>query len=182
MVREACRQYGGDLPVLDSQLALDLALRILRSSDRKSIFPVYCPRGAFTFNSNQRIMCYNYFRERVTFQEAENTCSPIGGSSMLVITNDAEQQAIASYIGRTNISSDSGVWIGLHDRLTDGVWQWTDGSVYGFNKFAPSEPNGLPGSHCATMSPAESMLWVATNCTDKLGFICAGRAMYCKSI
>ena len=77
-------------------------------------------------------------------------------------------------------SSDPGVWIGLSDRTTEGVWQWTDGTVYGFNKFAPSEASGSPGSDCVSMSPAESMLWTSVNCTNRLSFVCARQAMYSK--
>jgi len=43
----------------------------------------------------------------------------------------------------------NGCWLGLHDTVTEGVWQWNDNSTLQFTHWAPGEPNGQPHERTA---------------------------------
>jgi C-type mannose receptor len=78
------------------------------------------------------------------------------------------------------LSSELQIWIGLHDQNTEGVWEWTDGTVYSYNSFAISEPDGLPDNNCVAMDPNQGMDWNDINCNNQEAFICTRNIMFRK--
>ncbi|KAH8090065.1 hypothetical protein JL720_6362 [Aureococcus anophagefferens] len=88
-----------------------------------------------------------------TWADAEATCVSLGGH--LATLPDA---AASAYESAHFVRARGGcrpAWIGYNDREEEGVWAWADGSVGGYERWWPGEPddsaNGARGADCASM-------------------------------
>ena len=94
--------------------------------------------------------CLRYFKNPVTWEEAQSTCSRFASCStgasatLLKITEKTLNDRLNIFLG---LKSDpiSNVWIGMNDMLIEGQYVWADGTPstqYPYKNFAPGEPNG----------------------------------------
>ena len=63
--------------------------------------------------------------------------------------------------------------LGLNDRQTEQVWQWSSGKpfiVNGFNNWFPGEPNNEGLENCVEMG--RNSKWKDINCDRKLTYVC----------
>ncbi len=58
------------------------------------------------------------------------------GGNLVTINDAAEQNWLSSVFGTTEL-----FWIGLTDRVTEGVFQWVSGQPVTYTNWAPREPN-----------------------------------------
>ncbi|XP_043911150.1 C-type mannose receptor 2 [Protopterus annectens] len=136
-----------------------------------------CPSGWIAFIDK----CFRIYgrtkSERVTWQEAVNTCNQ-QGAVLARILNHLEQAFITSIL--PNVTFD--FWIGLHD--TSREFQWLDKEPLKYVNWAPGEPSGYFTSTMAGNSSNCAVIWHGTpyqftggwddrSCYEsKHGFIC----------
>lgn len=77
---------------------------------------------------------YALIRAKLHWDKAKEVCEQFGGH-LVTFSNPTEQRFVASIIG------DSVSWIGASDHLSEGSWQWVDGTQGGNIKWASGEPD-----------------------------------------
>ncbi|XP_078667424.1 uncharacterized protein LOC144909224 [Branchiostoma floridae x Branchiostoma belcheri] len=97
-----------------------------------------CPiSGYVSFNG----VCYKYFAEEKTYDEARRRCSVNGG--LLAMPKDNLTDAFIASLGRGKR------WIGLTDANTEGQWAFEDGQILTsvhYSNWNPGEPNDRGGN------------------------------------
>ena len=67
-----------------------------------------------------------------------------------------------------SLDGEQRAWIGLHDKTTEGAWQWSDGLTY-----QPLEASSNADSRdCVALVGQHPGMWTARNCQEKSYFIC----------
>jgi hypothetical protein len=90
--------------------------------------------------------CLLLVREPKAFVDARAGCAASG--SQLAILTDSNRDALARELAGT-----LEVFIGLTDTVTEGVFEWVDGTPLDFRNFAMGEPNDvLPGQDCVVIA------------------------------
>jgi len=70
--------------------------------------------------------CYELLNSKVAWNHAEYLCQQAGGH-LVHINSATEQQYIEAFMSRYN--PNHAVWLGLHDRRTEGHFEWTAGYI-----------------------------------------------------
>jgi len=70
-----------------------------------------------------------------TWTDAQAQAVAAGGN-LVTINDAAEQNWLSNVFGTTEL-----FWIGLTDRVTEGVFQWVSGQPVTYTNWAPGEPN-----------------------------------------
>jgi len=70
-----------------------------------------------------------------TWTDAQAQAVAAGGN-LVTINDAAEQNWLSNVFGTTEL-----FWIGLTDRVTEGVFQWVSGQPVTYTNWAPREPN-----------------------------------------
>ena len=86
--------------------------------------------------------CYAYVDDSINWNQAEECCVVWGGHLASIHSNDT------NILLNSIRNQDRWAWIGLSDTATDGVYVWTDGTLYDYENFAPGEPTGPGGESC----------------------------------
>uniref|UniRef100_A0A3Q4HAJ7 C-type lectin domain-containing protein n=1 Tax=Neolamprologus brichardi TaxID=32507 RepID=A0A3Q4HAJ7_NEOBR len=120
--------------------------------------------------------CYFFSTDTKSWLEAnefyaEAHCTREQGD-LLSITEPFEQTFIQALIQQspTGIS----MWMGGHDSMTEGGWEWTDGSPFRFIHWNAGNPDDYYGEDCLSML-INSGYWNDDNCEYKRGYICKRR-------
>ncbi|XP_015231842.1 PREDICTED: macrophage mannose receptor 1-like [Cyprinodon variegatus] len=116
--------------------------------------------------------CYllNYLSMR-TWAEARADCVNQGGD-LLSITEPFEQTFIQALIQQT--PTGISLWMGGHDSVTEGGWEWTDGSPFRYIRWNAGNPDDYLGEDCLTIL-INNGYWNDDNCESKRGYICKRR-------
>ena len=68
------------------------------------------------------------------------------------------------------------VWIGGLDRNKEGIWEWSDGSPWGYENWNPDEPNNKAGNEYRMgmfkLGNVASGQWFDASFYHKINFIC----------
>lgn len=104
---------------------------------------------------------YGISTDSLTWTDAKAACETNGG--YLVSINTAEEQAVIEQL--LNFSSSSYKWIGAHK--ADGLWQWTDGEVIGYNNWNTNQPSSSANYSYINYS---GYRWYGTNSTSNSYF------------
>ncbi|XP_060555854.1 macrophage mannose receptor 1-like isoform X1 [Ruditapes philippinarum] len=110
--------------------------------------------------------CYELIlNSKVSWEHGENICQAKGGH--LAHISNADQQAfIESFMRRHN--SNHAVWIGLHDTLTEGHFQWTAGTAVQYTNWISGHDNNSPAGHnyedCVVFVPQQQGYWDDVPC------------------
>uniref|UniRef100_A0A3B5L4F4 C-type lectin domain-containing protein n=1 Tax=Xiphophorus couchianus TaxID=32473 RepID=A0A3B5L4F4_9TELE len=155
---------------VSSALCLPLALMFLEvhpycldfpdvsSSTHSPSRPAICLPGWQSFNGS----CYwivSNVNQLTTWYEALNKCSAMGN-----FKNQAP----------TGIS----LWMGGHDSITEGGWEWTDGSPFRYIRWNAGNPDDYFGEDCLSILINDGY-WNDDNCQNKRGYICKRRGEEC---
>ncbi|XP_042369805.1 ladderlectin-like, partial [Plectropomus leopardus] len=73
-------------------------------------------------------------------------CTAIGGS-LTSIHGKKEYQEIRALI-KDLTNTHKKTWVGGYDAAQDGVWLWSDNTVFDFKGWGNGEPNGGGREHC----------------------------------
>jgi hypothetical protein len=134
---------------------------------------VYCPFVTVNGVSDQYRFCWH---NSETFADARSICQSFGGTSDLVVLDDAaEYTALQTAVAANTFRGDA-VWIGYSDADVEGTWAWVNGAAGytpGVGEFwLPGEPNGGTGENCADLVVSESGYVADYSCANSLPFLC----------
>lgn len=103
------------------------------------------------------------------YAEAEADC--VGQGGHLVSIHD---QATQDEIVTGAYAVTGGLWwIGLDDSISEGDFQWTDGSARDFDAWAGGEPNDYDGAEdCAHLADWAGGAWNDIGCGSVLNYVC----------
>ena len=107
---------------------------------------------------------------RLNWHDASYTCQTLG--AMLAEPRSAMENMILK--GMFTSSGESNVWLGAHDMVTEGKWEWASSGdpISGFTDWRQGEPNNLYGNeHCLEFQKP-SMQWNDEDCGEVQRFIC----------
>ncbi len=79
---------------------------------------------------------YGLSQNKLSWEEAKTSCEEVGGKLVSINTED-EQALLERLLG---FAPSGNRWIGAYK--ADGLWQWVDGEVIGYNNWDPGEPSG----------------------------------------
>ncbi|NXE04174.1 REG4 protein, partial [Lophotis ruficrista] len=126
----------------------------------------YCPEGWSYYKLN----CFKYFRELLSWEEAERQCQASHADAHLAWVEDSKEaatlQEVITYYQRVQP-----VWLGLHYGRESQAWQWPSGDKY-------RATSGLAGSGahrgtCAMLTPKTNFSqWSSANCARQHHYIC----------
>ncbi|XP_049328653.1 C-type lectin domain family 17, member A-like [Astyanax mexicanus] len=122
--------------------------------------------GWIDFNSS----LYYVSTEEKSWTKSRNDCRERG--SDLVIINSREEQDFIN-----TLRKGQGVWIGLSDAETEGVWKWVDGSELITGFWRPGEPNSNGDEDCVITDIGSDPVnnWNDYPCNRQLVWICEKR-------
>ncbi|XP_071847171.1 uncharacterized protein [Apostichopus japonicus] len=101
-----------------------------------------CPNGGTYF----RDRCYWAAEPSLPFNAAEEYCwEHFGPDTHITTSKDAEVNLFLSRLVYP------GIWLGLHDRHSEGVWEWIDSSPLEYTNWRVGEPNNVGEEDCAVL-------------------------------
>ncbi|XP_033951501.2 uncharacterized protein [Pseudochaenichthys georgianus] len=134
--------------------------------------PGWNPKCGFWMSDPFNDYCYlfNYLSTR-TWAEARADCVNQGGD-LVSITDPFEQAFIQGVIqvSPTGIS----LWMGGHDSVTEGGWEWMDGAPFRYIRWSAGNPDDYYGEDCLAIL-INNGYWNDDNCDSKRGYICERR-------
>ena len=114
--------------------------------------------------------CYLWSKTKQNWTIAEQMCIKNKGH-LASITN----QDIHNYIwNKLQTATVSSVWVGGTDKDKEGIWKWSDGSVWDFTKW-PKEPNNYNNQDCLVILKNNTSThngWHDTWCHAHHRFVC----------
>ena len=115
--------------------------------------------------------CYLWSTDEKNWTEAEDFCQRKGAHLASVTSATINDYVLEGKDKREMYL----LWIGGSDLEVNGVWKWTDCSVWDFTFWRPGEPNDHLGSQdCLNIHP-EDRKWDDYQCYTKSGFLCGQR-------
>ncbi|XP_034531963.1 ladderlectin-like [Notolabrus celidotus] len=130
-----------------------------------------CPRG-WSHNNGR---CFRYISTPQTWAWAEKSCQALGGN-LASVHSHAEYVFIQRMIVRATNGYPAS-WIGGSDGQQEGVWLWSDGSLFTYANWCQGEPNNLRGTQeCIQMNWTSEKCWDDDYCSIHLPYVCARRA------
>lgn len=95
-----------------------------------------------------------FVTERVSTWEGSQAQAVAAGGNLVTINDAAEQQWLWDTFGRT-----TSYWIGLTDKVTEGVWQWVSGQDVTYLNWNSGEPNNSGNEDYVAMDNRWSNYW-----------------------
>ncbi|XP_066270068.1 uncharacterized protein [Branchiostoma lanceolatum] len=164
---EWCSKRKGFICQLETTTSLSVTTTMIpiTTAPLLSTAPEVCPvEGYVSFNG----VCYKYFAELKTYDEARQTCAAEGG--LVAMPKDSETNAFIHDLGGVTRR-----WIGLTDAVNEGQWVFEDGQTLvssGYDNWWPGEPKGVVHENCAEVVGPEH-LWNDLSCNGfTRGFSC----------
>ncbi|XP_072232079.1 ladderlectin-like [Leuresthes tenuis] len=123
-------------------------------------------------NVNGRL--FIYIPNPMSWAQAEKNCISMGGN--LASVHSAQEYSDIQRLILTTTRASKQTWIGGSDAQENGVWLWTDGLTFGFNKWCKGEPNNsAEKQHCLQMNYSDSKCWDDQTCSVRLPSVCSIR-------
>ncbi|KAK3517123.1 hypothetical protein QTP86_019186 [Hemibagrus guttatus] len=121
------------------------------------------------------LKCYYFSTDKLNWTQGRDLCVEKGGH-LVIITNQPEQEFVASQIGETH-------WIGLNDLETEGQWMWVNNEPLNERDVTrpgkPDEPDNWKeedpaGENCAALGHENGGTdkWFDNSCRNLKQFIC----------
>ncbi|XP_074538599.1 galactose-specific lectin nattectin-like [Halichoeres trimaculatus] len=127
-----------------------------------------CPAGWTQFESH----CYLFQHSPMVWADAEKHCTTLGAN--LVSLHSKEQHTFIQNTLMGIAGKLVNIWVGGQDAVKEGVWLWSDGSLFDFNGWSKGEPNNYGrGEDCMEMNFREKDFINDIGCSKKSSFMCA---------
>ncbi|XP_041841868.1 ladderlectin-like [Melanotaenia boesemani] len=149
-------------------LTLPLLLCAMVALSRGADVSPTCPDNWTKINSR----CFGYVLTTMSWSEAERNCVSMGGHLASVHSADEYQDVQSLIWSITHNYKDT--WVGGSDQSKEGVWTWTDGTIFLFKGWCPGEPNNSGGrQNCLQINFHANRCWDDFYCEQKYPSICA---------
>ncbi|XP_054870853.1 macrophage mannose receptor 1-like isoform X2 [Amphiprion ocellaris] len=112
--------------------------------------------------------CFHLNRTQKTWSDAQKQCRDERGD-LVSIRNVEDQSFVISQLG---YASTDELWIGLNDRKTEGLFDWTDHSTVSFTSWEYGKPDVSAVIKDCVLIRGENGNWADRVCEEKHGFIC----------
>lgn len=123
--------------------------------------------------------CYQITGELNSWFDASETCAR-RGASLACVNSAAENEFL---VGLLQTDDDGGIrngWIGYHDSVTEGRFEWLEPCESTYENWAPTQPNHrTEGEDCVSLwlqdlwdGPPGS--WLDIECSQRRPFFCEG--------
>ncbi|XP_030015951.1 macrophage mannose receptor 1-like [Sphaeramia orbicularis] len=112
--------------------------------------------------------CFYLNRIKKTWTDAQRECRKEGGD-LASIRNVEDQSFMISQLG---YESTDELWIGLNDRRTEGLFEWSDHSVVHFTSWTYGELYDSANAEDCVLIKGENGNWADRRCEERHGFIC----------
>uniref|UniRef100_A0A3B4X378 Mannose receptor, C type 1b n=1 Tax=Seriola lalandi dorsalis TaxID=1841481 RepID=A0A3B4X378_SERLL len=112
--------------------------------------------------------CFHLNRTQKTWSDAQKACRKEGGD-LVSIHNVEDQSFVISQLG---YASTDELWIGLNDRKTEGLFDWTDHCTVSFTSWEFGKPSVFTDQENCVLIKGENGNWADRVCGEKHGFIC----------
>ncbi|KAF3698791.1 Macrophage mannose receptor 1 [Channa argus] len=116
--------------------------------------------------------CFHLVRNKKTWSDAQQACRKDGGD-LVSIRNVEDQSFVISQLGYD--SSDE-LWIGLNDKKTERLFDWSDQSTVTFTSWELGKPTHLDDKQDCVLMMGDKGNWADRVCDEKHGFICMKRS------
>ncbi|XP_039674882.1 galactose-specific lectin nattectin-like [Perca fluviatilis] len=127
--------------------------------------PDPCPPGWTQFGSR----CFSFYLQGKSWSDAENYCLFKGGN-LASVHSVEEYEFLKTYINQVGGKIDS-TWMGGFDSVQEGMWMWTDGSIFDYEHWAPGQPDNSHGGENCLESHLDT--WNDDSCDSKNTFVCS---------
>uniref|UniRef100_A0A8C5GCV9 Macrophage mannose receptor 1-like n=1 Tax=Gouania willdenowi TaxID=441366 RepID=A0A8C5GCV9_GOUWI len=112
--------------------------------------------------------CFHLHRTLQTWSDAQRECRKEGGD-LVSIRNVEDHSFVISQLG---YASTDELWIGLNDRKTEGLFEWSDHSAVTFTSWQYGAPAVSTDTEDCVLITGENGNWADRTCDEKHGFIC----------
>ncbi|KAM4605239.1 macrophage mannose receptor 1b [Polymixia lowei] len=124
----------------------------------------FCSSPWIPYNSH----CFNLFRTKKTWSDAQTECRKEGGD-LTSIHNVEDQSFVISQLGYAKTDE---LWIGMNDRKTEGLFDWSDHSTVMFTSWEYGKPSLSGDQEDCVLIKGENGNWADCSCEEKRGYIC----------
>lgn len=132
---------------------------------------------------------YRYFYDPLSWTASESACQALGaGWRLASFSNSQQEREVLRGIGACSwdvtgcgtASCARQMWIGLHDRTTEGTFQWSDGRPRTYTAWRAGEPDNSASNVDCTAALYHScqpgVSWVDINCGLQRPYLCSRQA------
>ncbi|XP_072174350.1 macrophage mannose receptor 1-like [Diadema setosum] len=127
-----------------------------------------CARGWTGYGNN----CFRAYTvdssTKASWQTARDRCVNMGGDLASFHSSEEENYIYAN----SGSTQSSGYWIGLHDRSTEGGFEWSDGTPVEHTNWNGGEPNDWGSGEDCTEAFFSSRIWNDLYCNRRRNWIC----------
>nr|XP_020447068.1 macrophage mannose receptor 1-like [Monopterus albus] len=124
----------------------------------------FCSNPWIPYNSH----CFYLQRTPKTWADARRECAKEHGD-LVSIRNVEDQSFVISQLG---YASTDELWIGMNDRKTEGLFDWSDHSTVSFTSWEYGKPAVSTDAEDCVLMRGESGNWADRTCDEQHGFIC----------
>ncbi|KAM6919233.1 macrophage mannose receptor 1-like [Xenentodon cancila] len=126
----------------------------------------FCPSPWIPYNGH----CFHLKRTSQTWSDARTDCQKEGGD-LVSIRNLEDQSFVISQLG---YGANDELWIGLNDRRTEGLFEWSDHSTVSFTSWVYGKPSvsSFSDTENCVLIRGENGNWEDHICDEKHGSIC----------
>uniref|UniRef100_A0AAQ6IFY1 Mannose receptor, C type 1b n=1 Tax=Anabas testudineus TaxID=64144 RepID=A0AAQ6IFY1_ANATE len=125
----------------------------------------FCPSPWIPYNGH----CFYLIRTSKTWSDAQKACRKEHGD-LVSIRNVEDQSFVISQLG---YGPSDELWIGLNDRKTEGLFDWSDQTTtVSFTSWESGNPDVLNDVEDCVLIRGENGNWADRSCNEKHGYIC----------
>ncbi|XP_039674872.1 galactose-specific lectin nattectin-like [Perca fluviatilis] len=127
--------------------------------------PDPCPPGWTPFGSR----CFSFNFQGKSWIDAENFCKAASGN-LASVHSEEEHEFLKTFI-RQVTGENKRTWVGGFDSVKEGVWMWSDGSIFDYKQWGAGEPSSGGIEHCLEINYQDN--WNNVPCTEIFPFLCS---------